>query len=322
MMPISSHVSDGENARSAIVQDSAAGQRLDLTLAGIFSLHSRSRLQQWIREGRVLVDGGPCTPRQRVNGGEQVTITPPQPVESGVAAQPMALKVVYMDDFLLVVDKPAGLVVHPAAGNPDGTLLNGLLHLDPALEGLPRAGIVHRLDKETSGLLVVARTLTAHTSLVRQLQERTVSRRYSAVVNGTLSGGGVIDQPIGRHPVDRKRMAVVAGGRPAVSHYRIERRFAAHTWVEVRLETGRTHQIRVHFAHLRHPLVGDPVYGGRPRFPPDCSDLLRTRLEGFRRQALHATRLGLLHPQSGEEMVWRSPLPDDLAGLIAALEKG
>ena len=233
----------------------------------------------------------------------------------------MPVAVLYEDADLLVVDKPAGLVVHPAAGNPDRTLVNALLHRDPDLARLPRSGIVHRIDKDTSGLLVVARTLRAHRSLVEQLREHAVVREYEAVAMGVLTGGGTVDAPIGRDPRHRTRMAVVAGGRPAVTHYRVVARFRAHTHVRVRLETGRTHQVRVHLAHLHHPLVGDPVYGGRLRIPAGCSPELAEALRAFRRQALHAARLELTHPANGAPLHWESPLPADLRALLASLAK-
>jgi 23S rRNA pseudouridine1911/1915/1917 synthase len=236
-------------------------------------------------------------------------------------AEAMRLDVVHEDDSILVIDKPAGLVVHPGAGNPGGTLLNGLLHHAPALESLPRAGIVHRLDKDTSGLLLVAKTLPAHTSLTRQLADREISRHYHAVCLGVLTGGGTIDAPVGRHRTDRTRMCVRDDGRPAVTHYTVMERFAAHTYINVRLETGRTHQIRVHFAYRRHPLLGDPVYGGRLALPKGASDKLVTALRGFRRQALHAAQLGFDHPRTGEALVFDAPLPRDFNELLDALRE-
>ncbi|MFP5506621.1 MAG: 23S rRNA pseudouridine(1911/1915/1917) synthase RluD, partial [Gammaproteobacteria bacterium] len=297
---------------AARIPEAAAGQRLDQVLAELFPDYSRSRLQQWIRAGAVRVDGMLRKGKDRVLGGERVVIAAELEEDTGVLAQDIALDLVYEDNDLLVIDKPAGLVVHPAAGNPDGTLQNALLHYDPALATVPRAGIVHRLDKDTSGLLVVARNLTAHQSLVAQLQARSVRREYLAVVWGLLIAGGTVDAPIGRHHADRKRMAVTSFGKPAITHYRIEARFRAHTLVRVNLETGRTHQIRVHMAHIRHPLLGDPVYGGRPRVPAGMSAAARAAVQGFKRQALHATRLSLRHPVSGEVMEWHSPLPADM----------
>ncbi len=298
-----------------------AGQRLDQALATVFSEYSRARLQQWIRDGQVRVDERQWRGKDRVRGGEQVRIEAQLVAQEDWQAEALPLSVVYEDEAILVIDKPAGLVVHPAAGNRDGTLLNALLHHAPELEVLPRAGIVHRLDKDTSGLLVVARSLTAQKSLVEQLQARSVKREYQAVVTGVMTAGGRIEAPIGRHPVQRKRMAVVPGGKPAITHYRVAARYRAHTRVLVRLETGRTHQIRVHMAHQHFPLVGDPVYGGRLRLPAGSSAALHEALRGFQRQALHAGRLGLLHPLSGEALEWESALPADMAGLIAALEQ-
>ncbi len=304
----------------ARVPADAAGQRLDQVLAGLFPDYSRSRLQQWIREGGVRVDGQTCKPKERMVGGEQVTVAAELEEDTRCEPQAIALRIVHADDDLLVIDKPAGLVVHPAAGNRDGTLQNALLYHDPSLATVPRAGIVHRLDKDTSGLLVVARNLMAHQSLVAQLQAHSVRREYLAIVGGLLVAGGTVDAPIGRHATDRKRMAVTRFGKPAVSHYRIEARYRAHTLVRVNLETGRTHQIRVHMAHLRHPLLGDPVYGGRPRPPTGLSAAARTAVLAFPRQALHATRLALRHPGSGAVLEWHSPLPHDMAELIHLLE--
>jgi len=295
------------------------GLRLDQALARLFPDYSRARLQQWIREGAVQVDGRPCKPRDRVHGGEQVAVRARLEDVPDVHPEPIDLHVVHADEDLIVIDKPAGLVVHPAAGNWAGTLQNALLHRFPELAAMPRAGIVHRLDKDTSGLLVVARTLQAHKSLVDQLQARSLRRHYFAVVQGVLTAGGCVEASIARHPVDRKRMAVVAGGKPAVTHYRVLQRYRAHTLVRASLETGRTHQIRVHMAHIRHPLVGDAVYGGRLRLPPGASDALVAQLRGLRRQALHAERLGLVHPRSGEAVDWHSPLPVDLQQLLDAL---
>jgi 23S rRNA pseudouridine1911/1915/1917 synthase len=235
--------------------------------------------------------------------------------------EPLDLDVVYEDSHLMVVNKPPGLVVHPGAGNLRGTLMNGLLHRVPGLADLPRAGIVHRLDKDTSGLLLIGKTLTSHTALVRQMGAREISRHYLAVCMGVLTGGGTIDAPIGRHPVDRLRMSVQDGGRPAVTHYRVLKRFGAHTYISVRLESGRTHQIRVHFAWRRHPLVGDPVYGGRLAIPAGAGPQLQEVLRGFRRQALHASRLQFTHPASAESVTFEAPVPADLETLLQALEQ-
>lgn len=298
------------------VPEELTGQRLDAVLARMFPAYSRSRIQQWMQAGWVAVDGQSPRPRDAAPGGARVEIR--ARVERSAQDRPEAipLDLVHEDDTLLVVNKPPGLVVHPAAGNREGTLVNALLHHAPELAALPRAGIVHRLDKETSGLLVVARTLEAHTVLVRQLQARTVGREYLALVQGIVVAGGTVDAPIGRHPVDRKRMAVVTGGKPAITHYRVEERFAAHTLLRVRLETGRTHQIRVHMAHIHHPIVGDPVYGGRLRLPAGLSEVARGALKAFRRQALHAARLELVHPKTGEMVAWEAAMPGDFESLL------
>ncbi len=297
-----------------------AGERLDRALAQLVPEYSRSRLQQWIRDGHVLLDGERATPRAPVAEGAEVQLQPlAQPLASPVRPQSIPLAICYQDAHLLVIDKPPGLVVHPAAGNPDGTLQNALLHLDPALAALPRAGIVHRLDKDTSGLLVVARTMQAHHSLVQQLASRSMSREYVALVAAEVIAGGRIEAPIGRHPVDRKRMAVRPGGKPAVTEYRIETRYHGFTLLRVRLQTGRTHQIRVHLQHRGMPLVGDRTYGGRPRYPRGVTAETRAVLDAFPRQALHAARLGLRHPESGEPLRWESELPEDFSALLALL---
>ena len=259
-----------------------------------------------------------AAPRQRILGGERVALRPEAEPLVGDVAEDLPLTVVYADADLVVIDKPAGLVVHPAAGHSRGTLLNALLHAMPELAEIPRCGIVHRLDKDTSGLLMIARSLSAHKSLVDQLQARTARRQYLALVQGELIAGGTVDQPLGRHPVDRKRFAVNRSGKPSVTDYRIEERFPHHTLLRVHLRTGRTHQIRVHMAHLHHPLVGDPVYG-RLRLPPGANERVTNALRGFRRQALHAERLGLQHPRSGELLEWSAPLPDDLQHLLGVL---
>ena len=295
------------------------GLRLDQALAELLQDYSRSRLQQWIRAGEVTLDGQLPRVRERLQGGESVCIQAEIVEQTANEAEPIPLDLVYEDEALLVINKPAGLVVHPAAGNPAGTLLNALLHFDASLAGLPRAGIVHRLDKGTSGLMVVARTLKAHKKLVDALQARSVKREYLALVNSVLTAGGRVDAPIGRHHVDRKRMAVVAGGKEAISHYRVEERYRAHTLTRVSLETGRTHQIRVHMAHVHAPVVGDPVYGGRLRLPKGAADPLKQALQNFRRQALHATQLALQHPESGEMISWQAAVPEDMAHLIEAL---
>ena len=301
------------------IPDSLRGRRLDQALAELVQDYSRSRLQQWIRAGQVTLDGHVAKVRETVHGGEKVRIAAEIVEQTASKPEPITLDVIYEDSDLLVINKPAGLVVHPAAGNPSGTLLNGLLHFDASLATLPRAGIVHRLDKYTTGLMVVARNLTAHKRLVEALQARSVKREYLAIVYGVLTAGGRIEAPIGRHPVDRKRMAVVAGGKEAITHYRVEARFRSNTLVRVSLETGRTHQIRVHMAHRHMPVLGDPVYGGRLRLPARASEALKAVLATFRRQALHATRLELLHPASGEMVGWEAAVPTDMAQLIQIL---
>jgi len=293
--------------------------RLDQALAELLPAYSRSRLQQWLKAGQLRVDGQIRRPRDPVVGGETVCGEWALETETIALAQDIPLDLRYQETDLLVINKPAGLVAHPAAGNRDGTLVNALLHHFPELATLPRAGLVHRLDKDTTGLLVVARNLRAHAALVEQLQARRIEREYLAVVNGVPVAGGTVDAPIGRHPVDRQRMTITAGGKPAVTHYRVLGRFRTHTLLRVKLETGRTHQIRVHMAYIRLPLLGDPVYGGRPRLPPRASPRCVEAIQNFRRQALHAERLALTHPVSGERLEWRAEIPADLAGLLAAL---
>lgn len=304
------------------ISPAMAGRRLDQALAEVLPDFSRSRIQQWIDEGRVLVDGARCRRRDKVRGGEEVQLTLVPEPRNECVAQAIPLDVLFEDDQLLVVNKPAGMVVHPAAGNPDGTLQNALLHHRSQLDLVPRSGIVHRLDKDTSGLLVVAKTLAAHKSLVEQLQRRSVFREYRALVQGVLVAGGTVDAPLGRHPLQRTKMAVVRRGRPAITHYRVLERFAAHTLLSVRLQTGRTHQIRVHMAHIRHPLVGDPIYGGRPRPPRGASESLIKALQTFPRQALHAIALGLDHPVTGEAMRWEVAIAEDMRGLLDMLRGG
>ncbi|MCW5571878.1 MAG: 23S rRNA pseudouridine(1911/1915/1917) synthase RluD [Steroidobacteraceae bacterium] len=298
-----------------------AGLRLDQALARALPQYSRSRIQGWIEQGSVTIDGRIARARDRVTGGEQVGVEGEVPVETHAAPQAMALQVVYEDGDLLVIDKPPGLVVHPGAGNRDRTLLNGLLARDPRLAQLPRAGLVHRLDKDTSGLMVVARTIEAHAALVAMLAAREVSREYLAIVTGVLTGGGTIDEPIGRHRSARVKMAVRADGREAITHYRLVERFRSHTLLRVTLETGRTHQIRVHLAHAGYPIVGDPVYGGRRRLTAGASPALLEALQAFRRQALHAGRLAFEHPVTGEPLEFEAPVPADLQALIDVLRE-
>ena len=301
--------------------DELSGLRLDQALARMFPEYSRSRLKAWILAGSVTVDGRVQKPRDEVVGGELIVVHPVESVEATGAPEPIDLEVAYEDEAVVVVNKPAGLVVHPGAGNAAGTLMNGLLHRYPELAALPRAGIVHRLDKDTTGLLLVGRTLTAHTALVRQLAERSVTRQYDAVCRGVLTGGGRIDAPIRRHPVDRLRMSVQSDGKPATSHYRVVERFAAHTWVKVSLETGRTHQIRVHFAWKQHPLVGDRVYGGRLSLPAGATDELVQALRTFRRQALCATTLAFDHPDDERRIEVSVEPPADFKELIEVLRR-
>jgi len=297
------------------------GQRLDQVAAQLFSEHSRSRLAAWIKDGRLTVDGVALRPRDIVHGGALLSLAAEQEAQGEWAAQDIELDIVYEDEHILVLNKPAGLVVHPAAGHADGTLLNALLHHVPELINVPRAGIVHRLDKDTTGLMVVAKTLQAQTRLVEQLQRRSVSRIYEAIVVGVIISGGTVDAPIGRHGQQRQRMAVIEGGKPAVSHYRVLERFRSHTHTRVKLETGRTHQIRVHMSHIGYPLVGDPAYGGRFRIPPAANPTLIQALKEFPRQALHARFLELDHPATGERMKWEAPLPDDFVWLLTLLRQ-
>ncbi len=304
---------------AGVVPLSLAGHRLDKVLPEVFPPHSRSQLQTWLKEGRVLLNDEVPSGRMAVSGGELLTLDMPPAEPSSWVAQPVPLTVVYEDDDVAIIDKPAGLVVHPGAGNTTGTLANGVLHRYPHANRLPRAGIVHRLDKDTSGLLVVALSETARGVLIQNLENREVQREYLAVINGTLISGGSVDAPIGRHPRDRIKMAVTEKGKPAQTDYRIVERFRTHTLLSLKLHSGRTHQIRVHMAHLGYPLIGDPVYGDRVRLPSKASEMLVTALSGFRRQALHASTLGFLHPLTGEPLSWTSALPTDLELLLAAL---
>ncbi|HEU0188994.1 MAG TPA: 23S rRNA pseudouridine(1911/1915/1917) synthase RluD [Gallionella sp.] len=301
------------------VPDDHAGLRLDQALAKLLPEYSRSRLQEWIAQQLVKVDGEFATVKQKVWGGEKLVVLPQaHPAEQPYQAEDIGLDIIYEDDALLVINKPVGLVVHPGSGNWEGTLLNALLHHAPQLENVPRAGIVHRLDKDTSGLLVVAKTLTAQTALVRQLQVRSVKREYLALVWGELTRASKVDALIGRHPTQRIKMAVVESGKPAVTHFQIEEKFPSCTLLRCRLETGRTHQIRVHLAHIGHPLVGDRVY---LKGPQKCVPQLRELLNGFPRQALHATRLALEHPVSGKMVEWQVPLPQDMELLLQQLRE-
>jgi 23S rRNA pseudouridine1911/1915/1917 synthase len=288
----------------------------------MFPDYSRSRLQQWVRDGQVLLDGEIVKPKTRLAGNETLQLNIHLDEQPDVMKpQDIPLQIVFEDEDIIVLNKPAGLVVHPAAGHADGTLVNALLHLDAGLARVPRAGIVHRLDKDTTGLMVVARNLRAHKHLVEELQQRTVRREYQAVVHGVITAGGTVDAPIGRHVRDRVRMCVREDGKPATTHYRVIKRYRHHTHVQLKLESGRTHQIRVHMQYIRHPIIGDPVYGGRQRIPSQANKELVEALRCFKRQALHACRLSLVHPQTGKQLTWRAPLPGDMVQLLALLDK-
>jgi len=304
------------------VPESCLGKRFDQTLAEMFPEYSRSRIKEWILAGHVTLNGAVLKiPREKMFGGEKVEISTEVEADVRFEPQDIPLNIVYEDDDILVINKPAGFVVHPGAGNPDGTVLNALLHYCPQLDVVPRAGIVHRLDKDTTGLMVVAKTIAAQTNLVDSLQEREITREYEALANGLMTAGGVVDEPIGRHPTKRTHMAVNLFGRPSVTHYRVMEKFRLHTRLRLRLETGRTHQIRFHMSHITHPLIGDPNYGGRPRPPKNATQDLRDILRTFKRQALHAAMLSLFHPITGEEMTWHAPIPDDMVSLTNILRE-
>jgi len=306
------------------IPEALAGIRFDRAIAQLLEQYSRARLQQWIRAGDICLNGVVVPARHPVRAGDrvQIRIDDTAIADDAVQPEPIDLDIHYEDESVLVINKPIGLVMHVAPGNYSGTLQNALLHHDPSLAAVPRSGIVHRLDKDTSGLVMVARNLSAHNHLVQQLQERRVHRVYDAVVSGVPVSGGTIDEPIGRHPVDRKRMCVTEKGKPAVTHYRLKQKYQRHCHISVQLETGRTHQIRVHMAHIRYPLVGDPVYAGRARLPGGVSAQLRMAVAEFPRQALHARELGIEHPLTGEHKRWSSELPDDIQQLLESLEAG
>ena len=304
-IPNSSFMSSEENHINLTAKTdlSVHGLRLDQAIANLFPEYSRSKLKTWILDGLVTIDGEICnTPRQKLKGFETIHVSAVAEIQVEHEAEKIDLDIVFEDEHILVINKPADLVVHPGAGNPQGTLLNALLDRVPDINTVPRAGIVHRLDKDTTGLMVVAKTLPAQTHLVEQLQSRTMSREYEAVVGGTLVAGGLVDQPIGRHQTKRTLMAVRETGKPAVTHYRVIKKFRSHTHLRLKLESGRTHQIRVHMAHIKHPIVGDPAYGGRPRIPKSASESCLSMLRGFKRQALHAAQLSLFHPVTEEWM--------------------
>lgn len=305
--------------RSAEVPVELGGYRLDQAAAQMFPEYSRSRLQSWIKDGDLRVNGATTRAREKLLGGEQITIATELQTQERWQPQAIELEIVYEDEQILVINKPAGLVVHPAAGHHDGTLLNAILHHCPETATVPRAGIVHRLDKDTTGLMVVAKTLEAQTELVQQLQERSMGREYEAVVQGVMTGGGKVDEPMGRHAKQRQKMAVHPMGKEAITHYRVLRKYRGHTHIRLKLETGRTHQIRVHMSHINYPLVGDPLYGGRFRQPKGIADSLQEALRGFSRQALHAKRLELCHPVSGAQLEWEVDLPEDMLALLDEL---
>jgi 23S rRNA pseudouridine1911/1915/1917 synthase len=309
---------DGSQRYTYSVPDELHGQRLDKALATLCPDHSRSTIQGWIRQGRVALDEEIPRQKDKVYGGELIEIDVPEVQQGDWEAQEIPINIVHQDESMLVINKPAGLVVHPGAGNPDQTLLNGLLHRFPESRALPRAGIVHRLDKDTSGLMVVAKTEAARLGLTAQLVDHSLHREYLALVNGMVISGGTVEEPISRDKHDRRKMAVNSMGKEAVTHYRVEQRYRNHTLLRVQLETGRTHQIRVHMTHLGFPLQGDPVYGRRLAIPSDCHAELETQLRVFRRQALHATRIEYRHPVSGEQQAWSRPLPEDMQALVSA----
>ncbi|MCG6218147.1 23S rRNA pseudouridine(1911/1915/1917) synthase RluD [Vibrio furnissii] len=304
------------------VKESQLGQRLDQAVAELFTDFSRSRLKEWLLEGKVMVNGNVVTkPRTKVMGGEAITVQAELEDEQRWEAQDIPLNIVYEDDDIIVINKPRDLVVHPGAGTPDGTVLNALLFHFPPIAEVPRAGIVHRLDKDTTGLMVVAKTVPAQTRLVRELQKRNITREYEAIAIGKMTAGGMIDKPIGRHSTKRTLMAVSPLGKPAVTHYRVAEHFREHTRIRLRLETGRTHQIRVHMAYLQHPLLGDTAYGGRARIPKGATQELTDMIRGFDRQALHAVMLRFEHPITGEPLEFHAPVPDDMVEMTEALRE-
>ena len=309
------------NQFNIIIPDRLIGQRIDSAMAQMLPDYSRSKITTWVRSGGALINGKTFKPKEKILGGEIVTLNIKAEKTNDWKAEDIPLDIVFEDNDIIVVNKPVGLVTHPGAGNWTGTLANALLHYDPSLANLDRAGIVHRLDKNTSGLMVVARSELAQKNLVEQLQTHAVSREYSAIVYGHMISGGTVDEPIGRDPKDRIRQAVVEDGKDAVTHYRVIDRFAHHTHVKAILETGRTHQIRVHLSYIGHPLIADPMYGGKIRFPKKADDHLKNTLKKFNRQALHAKKLTLTHPITLEQMSWKAPLPQDLQDLLKVLQE-
>jgi len=320
--------SDSSINTSFDVPESLAGKRIDQVLAHCLPDYSRSRLQNWLKSGFIQLDGRIPKPKEKVAGGEIITVQLQAALDDQVQevwqAEAIPLDIVYEDASLIVINKPAGLVVHPGAGNRDGTLVNALLHHAPELSKLPRAGIIHRIDKDTTGILVIARNLVAHHHLTKQLQDREFNREYQAIVGGVMTAGGTIDAPIGRHPTQRIKMAVLEESntaKEAITHYRVEKKFRSHTLINVKLETGRTHQIRVHMAHIKYPILGDPVYAGRLRIPTAASDRFIEAIRQFKRQALHARTLGFIHPKKDEYMEWSVEMPTDMLAIISLLEE-
>lgn len=303
------------------IEEQFSGFRLDQALSQMMPDYSRSRIQDWIKSGFITLNDKTVKPREKVYLGDQLTLDIPETTKTFDQPEPVEFEVLFEDEHLFVVNKPAGLVVHPAAGHQSGTLVNGLLYREPKLEQLPRAGIVHRLDKDTTGVMVVARSLQAHSNLVDALQQREVKREYIAIARGVITAGRTIEEPIARHPVDRKRMSVQENGKHAVTHFTVAERYRNHTLVDVRLETGRTHQIRVHMAHIRYPLLGDQVYGGRFAIPAGVTDELEQALRSFKRQALHARRLSFDHPVSGEALSFEAEIPSDMQNMIEVLKR-
>ena len=316
------HTSDSTATRLSLqfqLDESFLGQRIDQVAAIVWPDFSREKLKQWLKEGHLLVNGNSVKPKYKSEGNELLTLEVELEAQTRSLPEDIPLDIVYEDDDIMVINKPVGMVVHPGAGNVTGTLVNAILHHYPRSAELSRAGLVHRIDKDTSGLLVVAKNLEAQFSLSKQLAKKTVYRVYDLIAYGAIIAGGTIDQPIRRHPVDRIKMAILPGGKEAVTHYNVKERFQHFTRIQARLETGRTHQIRVHFSYIGHGLVGDPVYMNRVRVPAGASQLLADTLRGFKRQALHAAKLGLVHPRSGEEMMFEAPWPEDLTHLVEVL---
>lgn len=312
-------MSESVEADFVIAMDHS-GMRLDQAIADLMPDYSRSRLQQWIKQGAITVNGAQFKPKEKVKVNDLIEVNAELEPQGVWLPEPVDLDIVYEDESIIILNKPTGLVVHPAAGNYSGTLVNGLLHYNESLNNVPRAGIVHRLDKDTTGLMVIAKTLQAHAHIVAQLQDRSMGREYEAVVTGVMTGGGKVDEPIARHSRDRKKMTVTPFGKHAVTHYRLIKKFEHHTHIRVKLETGRTHQIRVHMSHIGYSLVGDATYAGRSKVPAGTSPEFKEALRAFPRQALHAKKLTLIHPQTEEEMSWEVDLPQDMIDLLKLVE--